>query len=156
MSIKDRKREIRYSVDSRKLEEELSGNSVSPWFVGSCCLLITFSLVAGVWLGSQNPVVMDEVNETIEVEDYSFHIVSSESDEKMKGNWGYTYVGSKHVWLNKDLLKHEWFPKQFVETCQHELLHTYGISEKHHDKIDLFEDQVNDPICSQLKNKVES
>lgn len=154
MGVSDKTRRLRNSVSKRKLDNELNDNGVSKWFLLSCCILITVSLVAGVWIGSQKPALTPNLNETYKVDGYSFHLVSDKNHEKMEGNWGYTYLHSKHVWLNKDLLKDGLFPEQFTETCNHELLHSYGISERHHGKIDIFEGQIHDPICRKLKNKI--
>lgn len=156
MSVSDKQRRLNTSITRRKVDCELNDSSVSKWFLLSCCFLITVSLVAGVWIGSQKPALTQNINSTYTVDGYSFHLVSDKKHEKMQGNWGYTYLHSKHVWLNEDLLDNGLFPEQFMETCNHELLHSYGVSSNHHGKIDIFEGQIQDPICQNLKEKVVS
>ena len=152
MSITRKLRKVDGMV--RRRRESNNGSSVPFWFLIFSCWMITAALLIGVYLGSQQPALFDEVNRTYEVKDYNFHIVDEEKHEKIRGKWGYTYRNGENIWLNNRLLKPDNFPGQFIETCNHELLHTLGLGRDQHWRIERYQGKIRDPVCEELKKKV--
>lgn len=120
----------------------------------STMFLIVLSVTAGVWIGMQsNRVSLDEVNTSYSIDGYNIYFTSPENDEKMEGANGYTWIGSNNIYISKELLLEKDF-EQVMRTCNHEILHTLGISGDHHDRIDSYERKIDDPVCNKLINKV--
>lgn len=140
-------REVRYN---RELREARRG--VPSWFLVVSILLACGMLVTGFVLG-QDSRSFDETNSSYNIGDYSFHLTTPSENSEMNGLNGYTWVGSSTVYLNKELIYNKNF-EQLKRTCEHELLHTLGIGSKHHDLIDLYEFQVDTPVCRELLYQV--
>lgn len=116
--------------------------------------LIVFSVTAGVWIGMQsNRVSLDEMNQSYSIDGYNIYFTSPENDPQMEGANGYTYIGSNNIFLNENLVLEKDF-EQLMRTCNHEILHTLGISGNHHDRIDSYERKIDDPVCNKLMNKI--
>lgn len=153
MGIEGKKRRLNRSITERKIDEELYKNKVPKWFMYLSLWMIPCVLFAGVWIGSNNPQFHTDFNKTLEIDGVEFYFVSEEEDSEIEGRYGYTYEGVDKVWLRKKFLE-EGNMAQLKETCNHELLHVYGIGSEHHDKIKIFERQISDPTCEKLVREV--
>jgi len=134
MTIEDKTKRLRNSIDNRMIEEELSYGGTPDWIFYLALWMIPCALFAGVWLGSNNPQFHTDFNESIEVDGVEFFFVSEEEDSNIEGRYGYTYKGVDKVWLDQQFLE-KGHLQQLKETCNHEMLHVYGIGSEHHDKI---------------------
>jgi hypothetical protein len=153
--VSGKSRRLYNSMERRKRNQELNkGNSVPKTFLVSVIFIVVLSVLSGVWIGMQsNRVSLDQMNTSYSVEDYNIVFTSEKSDPEMVGNNGYTWIGSDTIYINKELLRENDFT-QVKRTCEHELAHTIGIPEKHHDIIEFYERQVDTPVCSKLMNKI--
>jgi hypothetical protein len=148
-----RKKSLSYRLKNRPRQKS-SGRSVPRWFIIVNSLMIGTAFFAGVYLGSNNPVLNEKLNQTVEVDGWKFHFTSEEEDDTMKGNWGYTYpYTGKEIWLNKRILD-ENLDDQLLTTCNHEVLHVLGVGTEHHGRIDMYEEEIRDPVCDKLLEKV--
>lgn len=158
MSICDKKRRLSWSIGDRKVGRERgSGYGVPVWFALFSCLYVVASFGFGVYIGGEtgfkSTLANPQGNESVEVGNFTFHFTTNKTDSDMEGNLGYTYIGGDEVWINYNLVRNEnW--GVIRETCNHELLHVYGIPSRHHDKIDLYEGQIDDPVCRSLLEKL--
>jgi len=141
------------SVSDRMVDRDLHKNDVPKWFLYFSLWMIPLVLFLGVWLGSNNPQFHTDFNESIEVDGVEFFFVSEEEDSNIEGRYGYTYKGVDKVWLDQQFLE-KGHLQQLKETCNHEMLHVYGIGSEHHDKISIFEGQISDPTCEKLVDEV--
>jgi len=153
MSIEERDKRLRNSIDNRMIQKELDSRGTPDWVFYLALCMIPLVLFLGVWLGSNNPQFHTDFNESIEIDGVEFYFVSEEEDSSIEGRYGYTYKGFDKVWLDQQFLE-KGNLEQLRETCNHELLHVYGIGTEHHGKINLFEGQITDPTCEKLVDEV--
>jgi len=157
MSVSDKVRRLDELKTRRQVEKDLRGKkSVPPALLVLGLVFIPASMLTGLYIGKFSPSLNPELQDSIEIDGYTFHFVSEEEDKQMKDAWGYTYMyGPDKIWLNKELLEREMF-YQLERTCNHELLHRLGLGEDVHDKIERYEQRIDDPICNKLLERVKA
>jgi len=154
-SISDRRKLVE---ESKSLRSKDSCSNVSTSFTFFVCVLIVLSVVSGFFVGNQSALygdgVFDSESENVSVvEVEGFEVVFLEKGvRQMTGDTiGYDKVsGNSRFFIRKDLSL-----PQIRETCNHELMHEYGIREYGHDFIKRNEEKLSSSICSKLVEKLQ-
>lgn len=156
-SIGERVRRLDESKTRRQVKKELDKKRISlNKVLQLSAIILGTAFITSMYADVFAPELDTDVNESIEIEDYTFYFVSEDEDPRIEDAWGYTYVhGPNNIWLDQDLLE-ENLVRQLERTCNHELLHTMGVSGDHHDRIDRYEELIDDPVCNKLVHKVTS
>lgn len=159
MSMSDRSRRVDFERRIR-LENQRLENKVPRQYMIFSLLMIPLAVAAGFFV-ADHQYFLDSYSyekslpvQNYTIDGYTIVFTSPENNRDMEGNWGFTYrYRDNDIFINKELLERGRLDL-VVETCHHELLHNLGVPSKYHDRIEMYEKQINDPVCIELVERL--